>query len=234
MRGVILERLPATARVPHTVIPNFVSQGRSADKQAGIGGDMIAIGTLEPRKNQAFLLHVLAKAKVLGYRYTLTVVGNGPDHAKLLALTSELGLQSQVHFAGFQKNAAALIPQHRVLVHAARMENMPITLIEALRAGRPILAPAVGGIGEVFSDAVEGYYWPLDDIDAAAALLIDALSNGDTYHRLAQAALARYRTQFDCNILVRRWLETIFNTRGAEHNAPPEACCSDGPDRPAA
>jgi glycosyltransferase involved in cell wall biosynthesis len=221
MRGVILERLPAVARVPHAVIPNFASQVRAGDNQPDITGDMISIGTLEPRKNQEFLLRVLAKANSLGCRYTLTLVGNGPDQAKLMALAKELGLENQVDFAGFRKNAAALIPQHRILVHAARMENMPISLIEALAAGRPILAPAVGGIREIFSDAVEGYYWPLDDTDTAAALLIDVLRNADTYRQFSQAALVRYRTKFDCNTLVSRWLATILDAQEPDRSAIP-------------
>lgn len=218
MRGVVLERLPATARVPHAVIPNFVRQASTGDNPPGATADMISIGTLEPRKNHAFLLHVLAKTNSLGHRYTLTLVGNGPEQARLVALARELGLDDQVHFAGFRKNAAALLSQHRILVHAAKMENMPITLIEALAARRPILAPAVGGIAEIFSHGVQGYYWPLDDVDAAAALLIDVLGNADTYHRFSEAALIRYRTKFDCNTLVSRWLDTILDTQGAARN----------------
>jgi glycosyltransferase involved in cell wall biosynthesis len=130
-------------------------------------------------------------------------------------------LENQVRFVGFQKNAARLIPQHRVLVHAARAENMPITLIEALALGRPILAPAVGGITEIFSHAVEGYYWPLDDIDGAAALLVKTLSDAEIYHRFSQAALIRYQKKFDSNLLVDHWLTTIFNqqfTHRASHH----------------
>jgi len=211
MRKVVFDRLPKIASVPQTVIPNFVPRSDAEGNQPELNADMISIGTLEPRKNQAFLLRVLARTNSLGYAYTLTLVGSGPDQAKLKALAKELDLEKQVQFAGFQKNAARLIPRHRVLVHAAQVENMPITLIEALALGRPILAPAVGGITEIFSDAVEGYYWPLDDIDAAAALLIKTLSDTETYHRFAQAALARYRKKFDSNLLVGHWLTTILS-----------------------
>lgn len=211
MRKVMLERLPKISRIPQKVIPNFVAPSDFRSSPPAITADMIAIGTLEPRKNQAFLLHVLARTKVLGCAYTLTLVGSGPDQEKLKALAKTLGVENQVSFAGFQKNAARLIPQHRILVHAAQMENMPITLIEALALGKPILAPAVGGITEIFSDGVEGYYWPLDNIDEAAALLVKALSDKQTYDRLAQAALVRYQKKFDSNLLVSHWLTTIFN-----------------------
>jgi glycosyltransferase involved in cell wall biosynthesis len=210
MRKLILERLPELAHVPHTVIPNFVARPAVPGNPSVIA-DMISIGTLEPRKNQEFLLRVLARSNELGHRHTLTVVGDGPDRAKLMALAKELHLEEQVRFAGFQRNAAALISQHRIFVHAAHFESFGIVLVEALSLGRPILAPAVGGITEVFRDAIEGYYWRLDDIDGAAALLIKLLSDPETYRDFSQAALNRYRENFDSTLLVNRWLAAIFS-----------------------
>jgi glycosyltransferase involved in cell wall biosynthesis len=211
MRGVLLERLPRAARVPHIVLPHFAAAPALDSVAPTISGDMIAIGTLEPRKNQAFLLQVLARANSMAGPYTLTLVGDGPDRSRLEALARELGVANQVTFAGFRQNAAALIPRHRILVHAARVENVGIALIEALAAGRPILAPAVGGIPEVFSHGVEGYYWPLDDIEHAATVLVQALSDAGTYQRLSQAALARYQQQFDSRRLVGQWLSAILD-----------------------
>jgi glycosyltransferase involved in cell wall biosynthesis len=218
MQGEIGARMPAIGAVPQSVIPNFI--GAVVGSSLPVGGDgnpggrdLIAIGTLEARKNQAFLLHVLARARSRGHIYTLTLVGDGPDHASLVALAAQLGLRDQVSFAGFQKHAARLIPRHRVLVHAALIENMPITLIEALAMGRPILAPAVGGIPEIFSDGVEGYFWPLDDIDAAAGLLIKVLGDAGAWGRLSQAALARYGQKFHRDLLVGQWLAAIMPPR---------------------
>lgn len=211
MQKEIARRMPATGSVPQSVIPHCAGRAVVQCSAPPPGNDLIAIGTLEPRKNQAFLLQVLAQAKVRGFCYTLTLVGNGPDHAMLAALTRQLGLQKQVTFAGFQKNAAGLIAQHRMLVHAALAENLPITLIEALAVGRPILAPAVGGIPEIFSHGVEGYFWPLDDPAAAAILLIQALGDGPTYQRLAYAAHARYQEKFHCDQLAGQWLAAILN-----------------------
>lgn len=210
MRKLTLERLPELKSIPQTVIPNFVARPIVQGSHP-INGDMISIGTLEPRKNQAFLLRVLARTNELGHRYKLTVVGDGPDRAKLAALTKELRLENQVKFLGFKKNASTLISQHRIFVHAAHFESFGIVLVEALSLGRPILAPSVGGITEIFRHAIEGYYWQLDDVDGAAALLIKILSERETYRTFSQAALTRYQKQFDSKLLVDRWLATIFN-----------------------
>lgn len=209
MRRMVRERLPDIASVAQAVIPNFATAPSPGDRPE-IVGDMIAIGTLEARKNQLFLLQVLARAKSLGHAYTLTIVGNGPDEGALKASCRHLGVEAQVRFAGFRPQAAYLIAGHRVLVHAARMENLPITLIEALSRGRPILAPAVGGIGEIFSDKVEGYFWPLDDIDSAAVMLISLLSNQLVYERLACAARRRYDNAFSSDMLAPAWLTAIL------------------------
>lgn len=216
-------RMAAIGNVTQSVISNFISRSSPRGDRLAAGGDLIAIGTLEARKNQAFLLHVLARAKARGFLYTLVIVGDGPDRAKLEALTAQLGLQEQVTFAGFQQNAARLIPRHRILVHAALMESQGISLIEALATGRPILAPAVGGIPEVFSHGVEGYFWPLDDIDAATGLLIEALTDTDTYRRLSQAALARYQEKFHIDLLASQWLATIMNQQADAQLAVAEA-----------
>jgi glycosyltransferase involved in cell wall biosynthesis len=210
MRGVLLERLPRAARVPHSVLSNFASAPALESVPTPITGDLIAIGTLEPRKNQAFLLQVLARANSMAGPYTLTLVGDGPDRAQLEALARELGVENQVTFAGFRQQAAALIPQHRILVHGARVENLSIALIEALAAGRPILAPAVGGIPEVFRDGVEGYYWPLDDVTHAATVLVRTLSDDAAYRRMSRAAIDRFEDKFDSRQLAGQWLQTIM------------------------
>jgi glycosyltransferase involved in cell wall biosynthesis len=217
MRRVALDRLPGLVNVPHTVIPNFIGDQPLTEQLDHMDADVISIGTLEPRKNHAFLLRVIAKTNALGFRYTLTIVGNGPEEARLKALAAELGVAAQVTFAGFRRNAGRMIVRHRILAHAAHIENMPITLIEALAAGRPILAPAVGGILEIYDNAAEGYHWPLDDVDAAAALLIQVLEDPVVYARLSQAAFVRYRSKFDGAFLVSHWLTTVLGFHGPNH-----------------
>ena len=217
MRKLTLERMPELGSVSHSVIPNSVDEPPVPDTAPDCDGDLIAIGTLEPRKNYAFLFRILFKAAELGHRYTLTLVGNGPEEARLQALANELGIAQQVRFGGFRRNAGNLIARHRVLAQTAPIENMPITLIEALATGRPILAPAVGGTTEIFEHGVEGYHWPLQDADAAAAMLIDLLGKPDIYQRFSRAASLRYRCKSDGDLLIAHWLTTVLNSHGSNH-----------------
>jgi glycosyltransferase involved in cell wall biosynthesis len=197
------ETIPGLDRVPSVVIPNFVT-ALNATSPAGRGTDLISVGTLEPRKNQTYLLRVLAEAAKLGRRYTLSLVGDGPDRAMLESRAHELGIRHQLRFFGFQPDARQLLPGHRAYVHAARFENLPVALIEALAASLPIFAANVGGISEVFDNAVEGLYWDLDDPESGARQLIGVLESPAKQLAMAKAARARFETTFEATMVAGR------------------------------
>jgi len=213
MQQVVGTRLPELANVPQTVISNFPAwSGSSTLKVADVSGDMIAIGTLEPRKNQGFLLRVLAECNAMGKRYSLTVAGDGPDRTVLELQAASLGLAGQVSFLGYQHDAARLIPGHKVLVHASRMENQGIVLLEALRAAVPVFAAPVGGIPEVFEDGQEGHYLNLDDPRDAAEKLISIFEDMLKWQRMSLRAQDTYTSRFHPDILGRQWINTLLGT----------------------
>jgi glycosyltransferase involved in cell wall biosynthesis len=191
MRSQLEDMVPGVCAVPSIVVPNFIVPPEPSNRPS-MTGDIITIGTLEPRKNQSFLLNVIAEAKRMGRRYTLTIAGDGPDRRRLELLARKLGIVDQARFVGFVPNASQLIPGHRIYCHSARMENFPIVLIEAMACGLPVLAAPVGGIPEVFSDGVEGCYWALDDAISGARTLISVLDDRERYQALSKAALQKF------------------------------------------
>jgi glycosyltransferase involved in cell wall biosynthesis len=192
-------------------VPNFVFE-----PPKGLGtshsGDLITIGTLEPRKNQLFLIEVLAAAKRRGRNYRMTVVGDGVLRSSLEAAASALGVTENVTFAGFVPHAASLLHAHRAYVHSARIENCPIVVLEALASGRPVCAAPVGGIPELFDDGVEGVYWNLDDPETAADRLVWLLDDDEKYRNAARAARARYETSFAPGVVGPRLLEIVLGS----------------------
>jgi glycosyltransferase involved in cell wall biosynthesis len=194
MRLHLISRIAGLAAKPYTILPNFISS--DAPPADGPEGDIITIGTLEPRKNQVFLLYVLAAARKRGRCYSLTIVGRGEDESKLRAEAFRVGVSDQVRFAGYVHRASRLIHRHRVYAHAAKMESFGIVLIEALAAGIPVLAPAVGGIPEVVSDGVDGYLWNINDVDGSAAKLIGILEDESLRLRMGAAGQAKYNGEF--------------------------------------
>lgn len=213
MQQVVGARLPELVNVPQAVISNFpTKQDNSFFNEDCVSRDLIAIGTLEPRKNQRFLLLVLAECNAKGKRYNLTVVGDGPDRATLEQLAANLGLTEQVNFLGYQPKAARLIPRHKAFVHASRMESQGIVLLEALRAAVPVFAAPVGGIPEVFNDGQEGHYLNLDEPRDAAEKLISVLEDQQKWQIMSQCAQATYLSRFHPEILGKRWINTLLGT----------------------
>ncbi len=191
-------RHPELDDVPHTVIHNGVEIPAEAmlptDDFEAIG-DLIAIGTLERRKNQSYLLDILWQCHQRGHPFTLTLVGGGPDGPMLERRIRELGLSGAVTLAGPVAGAATMIPRFRALVHGAARENFSVTILEALAASRPVCAPAVGGAVEALDDAVDGRLWPISDPERAASMLIELL-DPDRWLE-ACAAAGRKAQRFD-------------------------------------
>ena len=207
--------IPRTSQVPSWRIPNFVDQSttRAADR---VRGDLLTIGMLEPRKNHAFLLRVVAEAHRMGFPYRLTIVGEGPLRLALMKLATELKIDRHVTLLGYLPGGARLLTAHRAYVHAAIRENLPITLLEALAAGKPIFAAPVGGIPEIFRHDLEGCYWELNDPRAAAHQLVGVLDTPTRLQTMMAAASSRYATHFATERVAPRLLRVIAGESKAD------------------
>jgi len=79
-----------------------------------------------------------------------------------------------------------------------------LALIEAMACGLPILAPAVGGIPDLFENGEAGYFWKLDDVPAAGELLIRLLESADELARAARLAKVRFDTHYETERVAER------------------------------
>jgi glycosyltransferase involved in cell wall biosynthesis len=202
MRRLILDRIPAARDYPTVTIHNFVDDPGVSD--VAIRTDLVSVGTLEPRKNQDYLLEVLAAANRRGTRLTLTIIGDGPDRRALEHRARQLGLNTQVTFLGHVAQAGSTLMHYRAYVHSALVENLAIAPVEALSHGKPVFASDIGGMREIFDDGREGRLIPLDDPDEAARILVDALADSSAFAAMSAAARARFLTRFNVNVLARR------------------------------
>lgn len=203
MRRELVGRIPAITQVAAEVVPNFLPDPGLPVVQTTVA-DLINIGTLEARKNQHYLLEIVAALHELGRPLTLTLVGDGPDRRVLEDKARVLKIDELVHFAGFVSNAAEQIGRHRACIHVATLENLPITLIEAMARGRPVFAAPVGGIPEVLGDGAAGLALPLDDAQAAARIVADAMSNPDWMAVAGCAARERFLKAYASGVVARR------------------------------
>lgn len=220
MREQLLQRIPGIAAVAHEEIPNFVAAPSRTEAPVRPRRRLIAIGTLEPRKNQAHLLDAFAAASQRLPGLALSIVGDGVDRRALEQRCVELGIAGQVSFLGHVSGAARLLPEHDAYIHTARLENLPISIIEALSCGLPVLACPVGGVPELFDDGVEGRYLPLDDARQAGQIIADTLADALGCERMAAAAQHRFERAFESGRVAAR-LSAFLDERAAAVAARP-------------
>lgn len=146
-------------------------------------------------KGQSLLLR--AMRKLVGEFPSLAVwfIGAGPPGAqeKLAKQAEETGLGRAVHVLGFRRDLRALLPLADLVVLPSFHEAFPRVLLEAMAAGRAIVATRVGGVPEAVEDGVTGLLVPPGDVSALAEAMAFLLR--DPGRRRAMEAAARLRVQ---------------------------------------
>lgn len=155
--------------------------------------DLLAVGSLSQKKGLDVLLRALPQVVREAPAVRLVLAGEGPEAERLRALAGELGLAGQVRFAGMVTGPAKadLFAAARIVVVPSRREPFSNALLEAMAAGRAVVATAVGGSQEVVEDGRSGLLVPPEDADALAAALIGLLRAPERTAALAQAARRR-------------------------------------------
>jgi glycosyltransferase involved in cell wall biosynthesis len=122
------------------------------------------------------LLRALAQLQDLPWE--LDLVGEGPLTTKTQALAASLGIESRVHFLGQRMDVERILAEAQVSLLVTNWEGFPLAILEAMRAGLPVLASTVGGVGESVRDGQTGFLVPAGEVgplrDRLRALLTDA------------------------------------------------------------
>jgi len=147
---------------------------------------VLAVARLVPQK----AIDVLLRAAV-DLDATVVVAGEGPERARL-----EAAAPDRVRFLGHRTDVAALLAAADVFVLPSRYEGTSLALLEAMGAGKAVVATAIGGNDELVRDGVDGLLVPADDADALAAALRRLLDNAQLRARLGAAAAARVAADF--------------------------------------
>lgn len=157
---------------------------------------LVAIGRLVPEKGYDTLIEALARVDGAA----LTIVGEGPDRARLEALIAARGLGGRVMLPGYTADPRPWLDAARLAVLPSRFEGYPAVLIEALAAGRPIVATDCTPATAELIDARSGRVVPVDDVPAMAAAIEtmlalpppdpSALAGRVAHHRIGPVAEA--------------------------------------------
>ncbi len=180
----------------YRVIPNGVDLERYRAAPAPVPGRVLVVGRLAPPKRTDLILRAFASiSDVPGAE--LHVAGDGPGRAAAEELVARLGISGHVRFLGDRDDVPELLAEASALVLASDYEGCPLVVIEAMAAGVPVAATAVGGVGELVEDGRSGILTAPGDADGLAAamraLLVDparARSMGEAGRRAAAERLS--------------------------------------------
>jgi glycosyltransferase involved in cell wall biosynthesis len=134
----------------------------------------------------------------------LQLVGDGPTRAATERLVDGLGIRDRVEFPGDRNDVTQLLCRADVFVLASKLDNLPISILEAMRAGLPVIASDVGGISELVQHGETGLLVPPFSVAPMAYALADLLSDRGKRLRLGRAGRARYEMRFSLDRMIKQ------------------------------
>lgn len=177
-------------------VPNILELGKLPfRKRTPLRPRVVMARHLEPDYNVACGLRAFARLRRSYPQATLTIAGDGSERAALTALCRELGITDAVTFTGNVNNARMmeLYDHADIYLNSSRVDNQPVSILEAFACGLPVVSTAVGGIPFMARHGEEAMLAPDDDAPGLAAHMVTLLQNQALCHRLVQRARERAR-----------------------------------------
>jgi glycosyltransferase involved in cell wall biosynthesis len=199
------------------------------DLRPTIGPDnRIVIGTictLYEQKGVTFLLDVAARLKNQGEKVAFVVAGEGPLRKELEKKILLLGLTDTVYLIGWVKDAAArLLPRFDIFFQPSLWEAMSVVILEAMEAGKPIVATRVGENPKVIEHDRDGLLVDPRDVAQMAAALQRLLHEPPTRVRLGLEANKKFKRTFTADRMTRDYEQLYLNVLRAKRRGwPPRA-----------
>jgi glycosyltransferase involved in cell wall biosynthesis len=206
-----------------TVIPNGVppvaGDAAAARREFGIGPRecvLLAVGTLERHKGHRILLEALARltASDLDTPWRLIIAGGrgGDQRDSLLAYIREAKLDHRVTIVTNRSDIPDLLALADVFVMPSLVEGLPMALLEAMIARKPVIASRTAGIPEAIIDGRDGLLVQPGDVGALADALRELLTNPARREELAAAAFQRADAEFTVRVMADRY-EQLYAAR---------------------
>jgi glycosyltransferase involved in cell wall biosynthesis len=164
------------------------------------------VGRLSAEKGPDLFLDALIPLCQEHPELKAVLLGDGPQNDELRQRIAIAGLQTQILMPGYQQNMHEWMRRLSVLVISSRTEGTPMILLEAMQAGTPVVAFAVGGIPDVLQHRHSGLLAPAPDSSELKMLIAELLDNPDLAHSLSVNAHAVQSTRYHLPTLAAVWV----------------------------
>jgi glycosyltransferase involved in cell wall biosynthesis len=171
---------------------------------------LVMVARYGAQKDHPTLLRALAGLR--HHRWALDLIGDGPLMEQTTSLAAELGLKDRVSFLGQRNDVDRILAESQISLLITNWEGFPLSILEAMRAGLPVVASSVGGVAESVKDGENGYLIPRGDVahlrDRIERLLIDP----GLRVRLGAEGRERFVRDFTLGASVERTLDVYYDT----------------------
>ena len=157
---------------------------------------IITVGRLHKQKGYSYLFHAISMVEKEMPRLKLLIIGEGEDENNLKDLAESLDLNNKIIFAGLRYDVEKILPMTKIFILPSLWEGMPNVLLEAMAAGKPVIATEVGGVPEVVLHGKTGILVPPEDSDAIANAMRYLLQDELKAKKMGEAGRLRVEEHF--------------------------------------
>jgi glycosyltransferase involved in cell wall biosynthesis len=176
------------------VAPPLDGTGGPEERQPGF--TLVTVGRLVPEKDHECLLRAVALARPSLPDLRVWIIGDGVLANYLETLRNELGLGECVHFFGDRRDVGSFLARSDVFVLSSRTEGLPVSLLEALAAGLPMIVTDVGGMSEVVKPSGAGAIVAPSDPQALAAAITRLAQSRELLEEMGRKGRSYYEEHF--------------------------------------
>ncbi len=167
----------------------------------------VAVGRLVPAKNHALLLRAFREVADAVPAAQLLIAGDGMLRRELEELSRALGLTGRVRLLGERSDIPELLAAADLFVLSSNWEGHPLSVMEALSAGLPVVATAVGGVPEQVDEGVTGLLVPPDDCPALSQALLRLLNDSALRTEMGQHAQQQAGDRFSLTAMTHAYID---------------------------
>ncbi len=185
--------------VVYNGLPEMAEAGRTANPETE-PARLIMIARFEKPKDHLTLIRALGGLKEMDWQ--LTLVGDGKGRAAAESMAAELGLSERLEFTGTRRDTEALLGDSSIFILSSRREGFPISILEAMRAGLPVVATRVGGIPEAVIEGETGLLFDPGDEAALRQQLAKLIADPALRKKMGLAGQKSFREHFTLKQMV--------------------------------
>lgn len=167
----------------------------------------VCVARFAAQKNHALLLKAFAQGPAADQRAHLVLIGDGVLRPQLETQAGSLGVSDRVHFLGVRADVPDALGAMDVFALSSDFEGNPLSVMEAMASGLPIVSTEAGGVPDLFESGKHGILVPLGDVLGFSKAMTFLLQSRVTRKSLGLAAARRAREKFDIATMVQAYEE---------------------------